>query len=69
MTQFVRTVEAAIQTCAATLMVADLRAGLDQSEDKLEVVPIHEVCFSQQVQVVLHNSLQMGYLMLISPIL
>ena len=41
-------------------MVTDLRAGLDQSEDQLEVIPVHQVCFPQQVQIVLHDSLQMG---------
>ena len=47
-----------MQTCTANLVVADLRAGLDQGQDNLEILPVHQVCFPKQLQIVHHYSLQ-----------
>ena len=48
-------------TCASNFVVTNLRTRFDQRHDQLEVVSVHEVCLPEQLQIVLHHSLQEAF--------
>ena len=48
-------------TCSPNFVVTDLRACFDQRHDQHEVISVHQVRLPEQLQIVLHHSLQAAF--------